>query len=75
MELADYDWYLTLYEYWQQQGKSDGEIDKLFADMANGAKVVKGHTVMGELLSAGQFPSPRRTTPTSSSGPRTRVRR
>jgi iron(III) transport system substrate-binding protein len=23
--------------------------------MANGAKVVKGHTVMGELLSAGQF--------------------
>ncbi|KWX22130.1 extracellular solute-binding protein [Mycolicibacterium wolinskyi] len=55
MELSDYDWYLTLYSYWQKKGKSDSEIDRLFADMANGAKVVKGHTVMGELLSAGQF--------------------
>ena len=55
MELSDYDWYLTLYGYWQQHGKSTAEIDKLFADMANGAKVVKGHTVMGELLSAGEY--------------------
>jgi iron(III) transport system substrate-binding protein len=55
LELSDYDWYLTLYEYWQQHGKSTAEIDGLFADMANGAKVVKGHTVMGELLSAGQY--------------------
>jgi len=55
MELSDYDWYLTLREYFKSEGKSDEEIDKLFADMADGAKVVKGHTVMGELLSAGQF--------------------
>ncbi len=55
MEVADYDWYLTLYGYWQEQGKSEAEIDKLFADMADGAKIVKGHTVQGELLSAGQF--------------------
>lgn len=55
MELNDYDWYLTLYEYWQHHGKSNAEIDKLFNDMANGAKVVKGHTVMGEMLSAGQY--------------------
>lgn len=55
MELADYDWYLTLYGYWKKQGKSDEEIDKLFAGMAQGAKIVKGHTVQGELLSAGQF--------------------
>ncbi len=55
MELSDYDWYLTLREYWIKNGKSEDEADKLFADMANGAKVVKGHTVMGELLSAGQF--------------------
>jgi iron(III) transport system substrate-binding protein len=55
MELGDYDWYLTLYGYWKTKGKSDAEIDKLFADMANGAKIVKGHTVQGELLSAGQF--------------------
>ncbi len=55
MEVADYDWYLSLYGYWQKQGKSEAEIDKLFADMAQGAKIVKGHTVQGELLSAGQF--------------------
>jgi iron(III) transport system substrate-binding protein len=55
MELSDYDWYLTLYKYWQQQGKSTADIDKLFSDMAHGAKIVKGHTVQGELMSAGQF--------------------
>lgn len=55
MELGDYDWYLTLYGYWKEQGKSEAEIDKIFADMADGAKIVKGHTVQGELLSAGQF--------------------
>lgn len=55
MEVADYDWYLSLYGYWEEQGKSAEEIDKLFADMAEGAKMVKGHTVQGELMSAGQF--------------------
>jgi iron(III) transport system substrate-binding protein len=55
MELTDYDWYLTLYGYWKKQGKTDAEIDKIFTDMANGAKIAKGHTVQGELLSAGQF--------------------
>jgi iron(III) transport system substrate-binding protein len=55
MEVADYDWYLTLYGYWKKQGKSDQDIDKLFSDMAKGAKIAKGHTVQGELLSAGQF--------------------
>jgi iron(III) transport system substrate-binding protein len=55
MEVADYDWYLTLYGYWKKQGKSDADIDKIFAGMAQGAKIVKGHTVQGELLSAGQF--------------------
>ena len=55
MELGDYDWYLTLYGYWEEQGKTPEEIDTIFTDMAQGAKVVKGHTVMGELLSAGQF--------------------
>jgi iron(III) transport system substrate-binding protein len=55
MELGDYDWYLTLSGYWKKQGKSQAEIDKLFTDMADGAKIVKGHTVQGELMSAGQF--------------------
>jgi iron(III) transport system substrate-binding protein len=55
LEVADYDWYLTLYGYWKKQGRSDADIDQIFAGMASGAKIAKGHTVQGELLSAGQF--------------------
>ncbi len=55
MELADYDWYMALTDYWLEQGKSQEEIDQLFADMVDGAKLVKGHTVQGELMSAGEF--------------------
>jgi iron(III) transport system substrate-binding protein len=55
LEVGDYDWYLTLYEYWKKQGKTPEEIDKIFTGMASGAKIAKGHTVQGELLSAGQF--------------------
>lgn len=55
LELGDYDWYLGLTDYWLSEGKSQEEIDKLFADIVDGAVVVKGHTVMAELMSAGQF--------------------
>ena len=55
LELGDYDWYLGLTDYWLEEGKSQEEIDQLFADMVDGAVVVKGHTVMAELMSAGQF--------------------
>jgi iron(III) transport system substrate-binding protein len=55
LELGDVDWYLTLYNHWLETGKSEAEVDQLFADMADGASVVKGHTVQAELMSAGQF--------------------
>jgi iron(III) transport system substrate-binding protein len=55
LELGDYDWYMTLTDYWLEQGKSQEEVDQLFADMVDGGVTVKGHTVMGELMSAGQF--------------------
>jgi iron(III) transport system substrate-binding protein len=55
MELGDIDWYLTLKEYWLEQGKSEDEVAQLFADMADGAKAVKGHTVQAELMAAGQY--------------------
>ncbi len=55
MEVGDYDWFLTLYGYWVKQGKSAQEAEQLFRGMARNAKIVKGHTVQGELLSAGQF--------------------
>lgn len=55
LELSDYDWYLTLYGYWQEQGKSTEEIDKLFAGMADGAEVQKGHTTMSDMHVSGKF--------------------
>ncbi|MFP5336758.1 MAG: ABC transporter substrate-binding protein [Actinomycetes bacterium] len=55
LEVGDYDWYMALTDHWLEEGKSQEEIDQLFADMVDGGKVVKGHTVMAELMSAGQF--------------------
>jgi len=55
LELSDYDWYLTLYGYWQDHGKSKEEIDKLFADMVDGAEVQKGHTTMSDMHVSGKF--------------------
>ncbi len=55
MELEDYDWYGTLHDYFVSQGMTDEQADKIFEEMADGAKIVKGHTTQGELLSAGQF--------------------
>src|SRR6266536_109683 len=55
MELSDVDWFTTMYGYYQKQGKSDAEIRDLFSRLAANAKVVKGHTVQGDLLAAGQF--------------------
>jgi iron(III) transport system substrate-binding protein len=56
MELSDVDWYKTLYEYWvKEKGKSPQEADQLFAGMARNASFIKGHTVMGQLLGAGEY--------------------
>ena len=55
MELGDYDWYMALTQYWLDQGKSQEEVDKLFTDMVDGAKLVKGHTVQAELMGAGEL--------------------
>lgn len=56
MEPGDVDWYKTLYEYWvNDQGMSEQEVNKLFEDMASDALFVKGHTLTGDLLGAGDF--------------------
>ena len=56
MEPSDIDWYKTLYEYWVNEGgQSEEEANKLFEDMASGALFVKGHTLTGDLLGAGDF--------------------
>jgi iron(III) transport system substrate-binding protein len=56
MELGDVDWYMALHDYWTQEaGKTEDEADQLFEDMAKGALIVKGHTLTGQLLAAGEF--------------------
>ncbi len=55
LELEDFDWYAGLREYWVQQGKSTAEIDRLFEAIADGSKVIKGHSLIGELTASGEI--------------------
>jgi iron(III) transport system substrate-binding protein len=55
LELGDVEWYKTLFEWFREQGKSEAETQKIFEDMARGGTITKGHTVMGELMAAGDI--------------------
>jgi iron(III) transport system substrate-binding protein len=56
LEVGDWDWYAALHTYLtDEKGMSASDVDGFFMKLVGNAKVVKGHTVMGELLSAGQF--------------------
>ena len=54
MELSDDDWYENVTKYWLAHGKTQAQADQLWKQIVGNAKVAKGHTVMGQLLSAGQ---------------------
>jgi iron(III) transport system substrate-binding protein len=55
MEIGDVDWFTALYQHLVRQGRSEQEALDLFKAVAANAQIAKGHTVQGELLSAGQF--------------------
>lgn len=56
LEVGDWDWYAAMHSYLTDvKGMSPGDVDALFARIVANAKVTKGHTAQGELLSAGQF--------------------
>ncbi|MCI3242446.1 MULTISPECIES: extracellular solute-binding protein [Streptomyces] len=56
VEVGDWDWYASMHTYLtEEKGMSGAQADALFKKIASNVKVVKGHTVQGELLSAGQF--------------------
>ncbi len=55
MEIGDVDWFTTLYLHFIDKGKSEQEALELFKAIAANSKMTKGHTVQGELLSAGRF--------------------
>ncbi|NUR08121.1 MAG: ABC transporter substrate-binding protein [Nocardioidaceae bacterium] len=55
MEVGDVDWFAAMIKYYESKGMSEDDAIALFDKIAKNAKIVKGHTVQGELLSAGQF--------------------
>jgi iron(III) transport system substrate-binding protein len=55
MEVGDVDWFAALHTYFVDQGRSEEEATELFKAIAANSSMAKGHTVQGELLSAGQF--------------------
>ncbi len=55
LEIGDVDWYAAMVNYYKSQGMSDQEVNDFFTALAANSKIAKGHTVMGELLAAGQF--------------------
>ena len=55
MEVGDVDWFTALVQHMVEQGKSEEEAVSVFKKIAANSKIAKGHTVQGELLSAGQF--------------------
>ncbi|HEX9993165.1 MAG TPA: extracellular solute-binding protein [Acidimicrobiales bacterium] len=57
MELGDFDWFATLVQgyFMDQQGMSEEEAVDVFRQAADGARIVDGHTLMTELLAAGEY--------------------
>ncbi len=56
MEVGDVDWFAAMHDYYvDEQGMTEDEFVDLMTRLAANSQVVKGHTVQGELLSAGQF--------------------
>jgi iron(III) transport system substrate-binding protein len=56
LEVGDWDWYAAMHTYLTDERRmSPDEVDGVFRRIVANSKVTKGHTVQGELLSAGQF--------------------
>lgn len=57
VEVGDFDWFATLVKgyFVGEQGMSEEEAVDLFREAANGSALVDGHTLMAELLAAGEY--------------------
>jgi iron(III) transport system substrate-binding protein len=55
LEAGDFDWYQTLRAYWIAGGRSEAEADRLFESIARNAIVVKGHSLLAQLLASGEI--------------------
>lgn len=57
VEVGDFDWFATLVKvvFIEQQGMTEEEAVQLFRDGVDGSALVDGHTLMAELLAAGEY--------------------
>jgi iron(III) transport system substrate-binding protein len=56
MEAGDFEWYGTLRDYWIRKLKmKPARADQLWTAIGRNALVIKGHTLMTQLLAAGEF--------------------
>jgi iron(III) transport system substrate-binding protein len=56
LEAGDFEWYGTLREYWIKKLKmSPAKADQIWTQIGRNALVIKGHTLMTQLLAAGEF--------------------
>lgn len=57
MELGDWDWFATLTNKYfvEQQGMTEDEVVDMFKAAAVDARIVDGHTLMAELVVAGEY--------------------
>lgn len=56
LEVGDWDWYAAMHTYLTDvKHLKPADVDRIFQQVVANAKVTKGHTEQGQLLSAGQF--------------------
>jgi iron(III) transport system substrate-binding protein len=56
IEAGDVSWYKELWEYWvDEEGKSPQEADRLFRQIASNASILRGHSLLAQLMAAGEF--------------------
>ncbi len=55
LEADDSDWYKAVWEHLVDSGKSPAEADRIFEAIAANATFVNGHSLMTDLVAAGEF--------------------
>ena len=56
VEGGDYDWYHALLTHWVEvEGKTEAEARRLFEGIVRNGTIVRGHSLMAQLLAAGEF--------------------
>ena len=55
IEEEDADWYKAMLEYLMSEGKSEAQAEKVMEGIAANAQVAASHSLMTQLLSAGEF--------------------